>query len=231
MAGGLSALVTDASAGAAVGQAQQLVKEVQQLIATLDDQRLQQHQHQRVPARRFKSAYLLGGHAPSHRFQRAAPRRRQRGHVDLQRAERHEPAVALDLPERLLHAGPGSASAQVRQAAGVPRRTVQQPVERVAARIGKLVGEERIDPAVSVRASGGDHPRQRLDRRPQHATSAQVLTDQPDQCRWGVVLDGALDQPVRQAPAVGLLSAPPAKVGEHELQVIAASLRARAVSE
>ena len=231
LAGGLSALVIHASAGAAIGQAQQLVKEVQQLIATLDHECLQQHQHQRVAARGLKSPDLLGGHSPSHRLQRAAPRRRQRCHVDLERTERHQAAVALDLPERFLHAGPGGASAQVRQAAGVPRRTVQQPVERVASRIGKLVGQERIDPAMGVRASGGDHPRERLDRWAQHATSAQVLTDQPHQRRRGVVLDRALDQPVRQASAVGLLRAPPVQVGEHELEVIAASLRPCAVGE
>ncbi len=58
-----------------------------------------------------------------------------------------------------------------------------------------------------------------------------MLTHQPHQRRRGVVLDRALDQPVRQAPAVGLLSAPPVQVGEHEMQVIAARLRACAIGE
>jgi hypothetical protein len=45
LSGGLATLLVHAAASAAIAQAQQLAKQVEQPIATLDRQRLQQHQH------------------------------------------------------------------------------------------------------------------------------------------------------------------------------------------
>ena len=85
LAGGLAALLVDAAPRAPIAEAQQLVELVQQLVAALDHERLQQHEHQRVAARGLQTPQLLGGHPAPERLQRAAPRRRQRAHVDLRR--------------------------------------------------------------------------------------------------------------------------------------------------
>ena len=50
LARGAATLLLNASARAAVGQAQQLVEEIEQLVAALDHERVQQHEHERVPA-------------------------------------------------------------------------------------------------------------------------------------------------------------------------------------
>ena len=50
LARGAATLLFDAPARASVGEAQQLVEEVKQLVAALDHERVQQHEHERVPA-------------------------------------------------------------------------------------------------------------------------------------------------------------------------------------
>lgn len=114
--------------------------------------------------------------------------------------------------------GSRCAAPQVRDAAGLTLRTVQQRVELVAALGRQLVVEQLLDVAVRVGARGGDHPRERVDGRAQHLAGAQVFSDEDDQGCRGVVLDGPLDEPVGQALAVAVVDAPPPEVGERELQ-------------
>ena len=85
--------------------------------------------------------------------------------------------------------------------------------------------------AVRVGARGRDHARERVDRRAQHAAGAQMLGDEDEQRRRRVVLDRALNEPDRELRAVGVVHAPPLEVGQRELQVVAARLRARPVRE
>ena len=129
LAGGLAALLVDAAPSTPVAQAQQLVELIQQLVAALDHERVQQDQHERVAARGLQAPQLLGGHPAPERLERAAPRRRQRAHVDLRGAERDEPAVLRHLAEQLLDPGSRGAPAQLRDAAGLPVRSVEQRVE------------------------------------------------------------------------------------------------------
>ncbi|MGO9821459.1 MAG: hypothetical protein ACLPTJ_12515 [Solirubrobacteraceae bacterium] len=99
LAGGLPTLVIHPAAGAAIAQAPELVKQAEQLVATLDHERLRKHQHQQVPPRGLKPPQLLGGHSTSHRLWRATLRGRQPGHVDLRGAEGDQSAVAVDLAQ------------------------------------------------------------------------------------------------------------------------------------
>ncbi len=82
LTGGAPALFIYAASRAAVGQAQELVEQVQQLVAALDHQRVQQHQQQRVPAGGLKAPELLGGHPAAQRLKRSPPSWRQHAHVD-----------------------------------------------------------------------------------------------------------------------------------------------------
>ena len=179
----------------------------------------------------LQTPQLLGGHPPPKRLQRTAPRRRQRAHVDLQRAERDEPAVVLRLTQQLLDPGSRGTPPQVRDAAGLSVGAIQQRVELVASPIAQLVGEQPLDVTVRIGARGGDHPRERVDRRAQHPAGTQVLDDEHDQRCRSVMLDGALNQPARQLHAVGVTQATPPEVGQRELQLVAACLRASAVGQ
>jgi hypothetical protein len=85
--------------------------------------------------------------------------------------------------------------------------------------------------AVRVGTRGRDHARERVHRRTQQLAGAQVLGDEDDKRRRGVVFDGALHQPARELPAIAVIDAPPPQVGKHELQVVAARLRARPVGQ
>jgi hypothetical protein len=58
-----------------------------------------------------------------------------------------------------------------------------------------------------------------------------VLSDEDDKRRRCVVLDGALHQPARELLAITVIGATPLQVGEDELQVVAARLRARPVGQ
>jgi hypothetical protein len=139
--------------------------------------------------------------------------------------------IALDLTQQLPHARARGAPAQVSEAAGLAGRTVQQGVQLTAPVAGQLVGEQPLDLAMGVGARGGDHARERVDRRAQHPAGAQMLCHEDHQRRRGVVFDGALHEPDHELRAVGVVGAPPAHVSEHELQVVAARLRACPVGE
>jgi hypothetical protein len=80
-------------------------------------------------------------------------------------------------------------------------------------------------------ARGRDHPRDRVDRRAQHATGAQMFGDEDEERRGRVVLDRSLNEPVRELRTVGVVRAPPLQVRQRELQVVAARLRPRAVRQ
>jgi len=97
-----------------------------------------------------------------------------------------------DLAEQLLDARARGATAHVRQIAGLAGPAVQQRVELAAAAVGELVGEQLFDTAMRVSARGRDHPRERVDRRAQHAARTEMLTCEIDQGCRRVVLDGAL---------------------------------------
>jgi hypothetical protein len=154
----------------------------------------------------------------------------QRADVDLHRAERDEPAVLLHLAEQLLDAGPRGPPAQVCHAA-LACRAVQQRVELGAAVGRELIGKKQLDVAVGVGARGRDHPRERIDRRTQQPAGAQVLGDEDHQRCRRVMFDGALHQPSRELLAIAVTDAPPLQVGEDELQVVAARLRACPVGQ
>src|SRR4051812_4282295 len=88
-----------------------------------------------------KRPQLLSGHPAPKRLEPAAPRRRQGADVDLRGAERDEAAVLRRLAEQLLDAGSRGAPAQLRDAAGLPVRSVEQRVELVATVGRQLAGE------------------------------------------------------------------------------------------
>lgn len=100
-----------------------------------------------------------------------------------------------------------------------------------ASRRRQLVGQEPLDVAMRVGARGGDHARERVDRRAQHAAGTQVLAGQRHQRGRRVVLDRPLAQPAPQRLPVGLSRAAPTEVREHRVEVVAARLRASAVGE
>jgi hypothetical protein len=58
-----------------------------------------------------------------------------------------------------------------------------------------------------------------------------MLAQQPHQRRRAVVLNRALDQPLRQARTIGLAGAAPTEMVKNQLQVIAAGLRPGAIRE
>ena len=86
LARGAPALLVDAPLGAAAREAQQLVGLVQRLVAPLDYERLRQREQHRMPAHRFQTSQLLGGHAPPERLERPPPRRRPHVNTSVPRS-------------------------------------------------------------------------------------------------------------------------------------------------
>lgn len=227
----MAALLIDATRAAAVGEPQQLVEQVEQLIAALDHQGVQRDQHQRMAARGLKAPQLLVSHSPPERLQRATTCRRQDGHVDLKRPELDEPAVPGGLAQQLLHAGSCRPRTQVRHVTRRSGSSGEERVELAASPVSQLAGKQLIDMSVRIRSCGRDHSGECVDRRAQHAASAKTLGHQPDQRRRSVLFDGALDEPFGEAVAIGVVAAPPVEVSEHELQVIATGLRASTIGQ
>jgi hypothetical protein len=100
-AGGLAALLVNAPPRAAVGVAQQLVKQIQQLVAALEIQLGEHSEDQRVPPRGLQARDRLRRHPRPGRHDLAPARRRQRPEVDPVGAQLQQAAIAPNLAAQL----------------------------------------------------------------------------------------------------------------------------------
>jgi len=125
LAGGAPTLLCDATAGTSVGDAQQLVREIQQFVAALDYQRVQQHEEQRVPARGFQPAQLLSGHPrPPRSARRGSPNGPTAGCISITSKRARIGATSAARSSRRC---PASSRARGAACAGLSRRTLGRP--------------------------------------------------------------------------------------------------------
>lgn len=165
MAGGLAALLVDAPASAAVGVAQQLVEQVQQLVAALEVQLGEHGEDQRVATGGLQAPDRLRRHPRPRRDELAPTRRRQRPEVDPVGAQLEQAAVALDLAAQLGDADAAGALLQQRELAAASRRRDQERVELRPALWCQLACQIGLDAGVSGGASGRDQPQQPIKTR------------------------------------------------------------------